>query len=59
MDIINLSSNPLLTPRKSNPSSEDDVQRRIIAEDPEWNLAPVHQLSDLCVRVIVANFDKR
>ncbi|KAJ3264745.1 T-complex-associated testis-expressed protein 1, partial [Borealophlyctis nickersoniae] len=34
------------------------AQRRIIAEDPEWNLAPVEKLSELCVRVIVANFEK-
>ncbi|KAJ1544787.1 T-complex-associated testis-expressed protein 1, partial [Nowakowskiella sp. JEL0078] len=36
----------------------EKVQRRIIAEDPEWNLAPVEKLSELCVRVIVANFEK-
>ncbi|KAJ3412302.1 T-complex-associated testis-expressed protein 1 [Chytridiales sp. JEL 0842] len=34
------------------------AQRRCIAEDPEWNLAPVEKLSDLCVKVIVANFEK-
>ncbi|KAJ3035659.1 T-complex-associated testis-expressed protein 1 [Rhizophlyctis rosea] len=34
------------------------AQRRIIAEDPEWNLAPVPKLSELCVKVIVANFEK-
>ena len=34
-------------------------QRRIIAEDPEWNLAPVDKLSDMCVRVIVANFESK
>ncbi|RKO86621.1 hypothetical protein BDK51DRAFT_50408 [Blyttiomyces helicus] len=32
------------------------AQRRILAEDPEWNLAPVDKLSELCVRVIVSNF---
>ncbi|KAJ3089631.1 T-complex-associated testis-expressed protein 1 [Quaeritorhiza haematococci] len=32
------------------------AQRRIIAEDPEWNLAPVEKLSELCIRAIVANF---
>jgi hypothetical protein len=34
-------------------------QRRIIAEDPEWNLAPVDKLSDMCVRVLVANFESK
>jgi hypothetical protein len=33
------------------------AQRRCIAEDPEWNLAPVEKLSELCVKVIVANFE--
>nr|KAJ3420832.1 T-complex-associated testis-expressed protein 1 [Polyrhizophydium stewartii] len=35
------------------------ANRRIIAEDPEWNLAPIERLSDLCVRMIVANFEKK
>eukprot|EP00842_Homolaphlyctis_polyrhiza_P004976 jgi/Hompol1/547/HPOL_005001-RA len=35
------------------------ANRRIIAEDPEWNLAPVERLSNLCVRVIVTNFEKK
>ncbi|KAJ3114625.1 hypothetical protein HK098_007295, partial [Nowakowskiella sp. JEL0407] len=36
---------------------KEKQQRRIIAEDPEWNLAPVEKLSELCVRVIVSNFE--
>ena len=39
------------------PSKPETIQRRIIAEDPEWNLAPVPRLTDLCVKVIVANFE--
>ncbi|KAI8919610.1 hypothetical protein BC831DRAFT_481011 [Entophlyctis helioformis] len=35
------------------------ANRRIIAEDPEWNLAPIERLSDLCVKMIVANFEKK
>ncbi|KAJ3099132.1 T-complex-associated testis-expressed protein 1 [Phlyctochytrium planicorne] len=35
------------------------AQRRCIAEDPEWNLALVEKLSDLCVKVIVANFEEK
>ncbi|KAJ3210620.1 T-complex-associated testis-expressed protein 1 [Dinochytrium kinnereticum] len=34
------------------------AQRRCIAEDPEWNLALVEKLTDLCVKVIVANFEQ-
>lgn len=33
--------------------------RRIIAEDPEWNLAPVDKLSQLALSAIVANFEKK
>ncbi|KAI8916103.1 hypothetical protein EDD86DRAFT_197652, partial [Gorgonomyces haynaldii] len=33
-------------------------KRRIIAEDPEWNLAPVERLSNVCVQVLVKNFEK-
>ncbi|TPX69387.1 hypothetical protein SpCBS45565_g02479 [Spizellomyces sp. 'palustris'] len=38
---------------------EKGGQRRVIAEDPEWNLAAVENLSELCIRSIVANFEKR
>lgn len=31
--------------------------RRIIAEDPEWNLATVPQLDELCLKHIIGNFD--
>ncbi|KAJ3062382.1 Kinesin-associated protein 3 [Podochytrium sp. JEL0797] len=34
------------------------AQRRCIAEDKEWNLALVEKLSELCLRVIVTNFEK-
>ncbi|KAI8815348.1 hypothetical protein BJ742DRAFT_670594 [Cladochytrium replicatum] len=34
-------------------------ERRILAEDPQWNLAPVEKLSDACMRVIVKNFEQR
>lgn len=30
--------------------------RRIVAEDPEWNVAPVSALSALCVAVLVGSF---
>jgi hypothetical protein len=35
------------------------AQRRIIAEDPEWNLAPVEKLTELCLKIIVANFESK
>ena len=35
------------------------ANRRIIAENPEWNLAPVERLSDLSVKVIVTNFESK
>ncbi|KAJ3190767.1 T-complex-associated testis-expressed protein 1 [Irineochytrium annulatum] len=35
------------------------AQRRCIAEDPEWNLAVVDRLTEICVRVIVNNFENR
>ncbi|KAH9252402.1 hypothetical protein BASA81_009688 [Batrachochytrium salamandrivorans] len=34
------------------------VERRIIAEDSKWNLAPIKRLSDLCIKTIVFNFEK-
>ena len=30
--------------------------KRIIAEDPEWSLATVPRLIDICVKHIVGNF---
>lgn len=40
-------------------SIEPSQNRRIIAEDPEWNLSPVSKLKDLCISVIVKNFESR
>lgn len=45
------------------PSIHDDPigdmrnMRRIIAEDPEWSLATVPLLSDLCIKHVVGNFE--
>jgi len=33
--------------------------RRIIAEDPEWNLATVPNLADICLKHIVSNFGEK
>ncbi|KXS17744.1 hypothetical protein M427DRAFT_244998 [Gonapodya prolifera JEL478] len=33
-------------------------ERRLIAEDPSWNLSAVKSLATLCVCVLVANFEK-
>lgn len=39
-----------------NPSFDPRKMRRVIAEDPEWNLETVHSLTDLCVKHIIKNF---
>jgi hypothetical protein len=40
----------------TNPTTKHT--RRIISEDPEWNLSAVPKLSDICVKVIVKNFER-
>ena len=40
-----------------NPASDLRNMRRIIAEDPEWSLATVPLLTDLCIKHIVHNFE--
>lgn len=40
----------------NQPTNASANMRRIIAEDPEWNLAPVERLTDICIKVIVDNF---
>jgi hypothetical protein len=45
---------------KSPKESKGNIRhekRRIIAEDPEWNLAPVQRLTNKCVDIIVKNFE--
>jgi len=39
-----------------NNAVDERKMRRIIAEDPDWNLMTVPLLSELCSRVIVTNF---
>ena len=39
-----------------NPAVDERKMRRIIAEDPEWNLMTVPLLSELCTSVIVKNY---
>ncbi|XP_044304281.1 dynein regulatory complex subunit 5 [Varanus komodoensis] len=41
-----------------NPAANPRRMRRIIAEDPEWSLAIVPQLSELCIQHIINNFKK-
>lgn len=41
---------------KENNSVDPRKMRRIIAEDPEWNLMTVPLLSELCTKSIVKNF---
>ncbi|TPX61954.1 hypothetical protein PhCBS80983_g00814 [Powellomyces hirtus] len=33
------------------------AQRRVLAEDLQWNLSPVKKLSDLCINVLVSRFE--
>ncbi|XP_013405345.1 T-complex-associated testis-expressed protein 1 [Lingula anatina] len=42
---------------KDNPAADMRNMRRIIAEDPEWSLATVPMLWELCIKHIVGNFE--
>ena len=44
---------------KDNPSADLRNMRRIIAEDPDWSLATVPLLVELCTGHIVSNFESR
>lgn len=41
----------------SNASKKKVNHRRIIAEDPEWNLALIESLSSIALKTIVKNFE--
>lgn len=41
-----------------NPAANPRRMRRIIAEDPEWSLAIVPLLTDLCIQHIINNFER-
>ncbi|KAJ8045250.1 Dynein regulatory complex subunit 5 [Holothuria leucospilota] len=45
-----------ITSAKANTAADNRAMRRIIAEDPEWSLATVPLLTELCVSHIVHNF---
>ncbi|XP_018517186.1 dynein regulatory complex subunit 5 isoform X1 [Lates calcarifer] len=42
-----------------NPPEDSRKMRRIIAEDPDWSLAIVPFLSNLCLQSIVRNFEEK
>lgn len=44
---------------KDNPAADWRNMRRIIAEDPEWSLATVPLLVELCITHIVSNFESK
>ncbi|KAL6486701.1 hypothetical protein MHYP_G00060930 [Metynnis hypsauchen] len=44
---------------KLNPAADPRRMRRIIAEDPEWSLAVVPLLTNLCLQHIVKHFEER
>ena len=49
---------PITSP-KDNPAADLRNMRRIIAEDPEWSLATVPMLTELCVKHVVDNFESK
>jgi hypothetical protein len=51
-----LTVKPPSTYFRQNPAADGRKLRRIIAEDPEWNLMTVPMLTDLCVNSIIRNF---
>ena len=48
-----------VTDNKDNPAADLRNMRRIIAEDPEWSLATVPLLVELCISHVVENFESR
>ncbi|XP_001635891.2 dynein regulatory complex subunit 5 [Nematostella vectensis] len=42
---------------RDNPAADPRQMRRIIAEDPDWSLATVPLLTELCIKHIVFNFE--
>ncbi|KAL7888582.1 hypothetical protein AOLI_G00035560 [Acnodon oligacanthus] len=44
---------------KLNPAADPRRMRRIIAEDPEWSLAVVPLLTNLCLQHIVKHFEEK
>ncbi|XP_022085949.1 T-complex-associated testis-expressed protein 1-like [Acanthaster planci] len=45
-----------ITSARSNPAADNRNMRRIIAEDPDWSLATVPLLTELCVSHVVNKF---
>ncbi|XP_043916835.1 dynein regulatory complex subunit 5 [Protopterus annectens] len=48
---------PPVQTRRINPAADHRKIRRIIAEDHEWSLATVPQLTELCLQHIIKNFE--
>lgn len=44
---------------KDNPAADWRTMRRIIAEDPEYSLATVPRLIEICITHIVSNFESK
>ncbi len=47
------------TSLKDNPAADLRNMRRIIAEDPEWSLATVPMMFELCIKHVVENFESK
>ncbi|KAI8819547.1 uncharacterized protein EV422DRAFT_96496 [Fimicolochytrium jonesii] len=46
-------------PSYTQKAESKEAQRRVLAENREWNLSPVKKLRDLCVDVLVARFEEQ
>ena len=38
--------------------NKKNYTRRIYAEDPDWNILSVKKLTDICLKVVVQNFER-
>jgi hypothetical protein len=50
-------ASPALSLRDDDPIGDMRNMRRIIAEDPEWSLATVPLLAEMCIKHVVGNFE--
>ena len=41
---------------QGNPAADPRLMRRVIAEDPKWNLETIMPLKDVIIKFIVDNF---
>ncbi|KAJ3002666.1 T-complex-associated testis-expressed protein 1, partial [Thoreauomyces humboldtii] len=59
-ELHSLPPQPATVTYENNASNKQEAvanQRRVLAEDLQWNLSPVRKLSDLCINVLVSRFE--